>query len=657
MLTKSVNNTEVRSELSSIDAGFKVPDYTDEEREYLLALRTRLEKARQARDTTHEEFDGLTFTEWVQSNEIWANTIMQEKRFQEDGNFQSGTLRSKLMSYLASLLNLDLSPDVGGYNKDNILISSLGEAIETIIDKTSNMDLDDEKKFRRFYELLKQGVVYVEELWDDAFIKDKKLRGSATFDGRARGVTWITKTKRIFSGPTRNIISPLGVYKGDITQYEWDKQPFIFTVEFPNLHEAEAKYGKWERWANVPKKAVVVPTSAPSQALSKTPNATVDFLNWRLFRTVDNRVEVIKYQDKYNNEYAVIINGVLMTPPGLPFPWGYNEYSIVEQILEPFHDKFGYGNSLPRRIRNNIAILDELVRLAVRKTQKSLEPPYLNLSGKVVNRRVFLPGAITSGLSKGDLVPISEYEVQGVSQSELAMIKEIQSNIDKQTVTPLFAGQPSSSAATATEVMETLKQARVSFGLTISAVTWLEWKLAWRRLYNILNKWFDPEGDVVDKAKDILMKRYRRASMDINIDGVGRGKRIVVPIEDESQLPTAQQVYELEESIGKETKIPHRFIFITPQQAKDAQTIWQISLRPKPKRTDELSRVMFDQMAERALLLGADPGFLRERFAQVWDEDPNKMFPAGAQMPSDGVSVPGKGATPSLKSLADRATA
>src|SRR3990167_5733014 len=72
---------------------------------------------------------------------------------------------------------------------------------------------------------------------------------------------------------------------------------------------------------------------------------------WRLLDMQDDYVEIIRYQDKWNNEFAVLVNGVLMTPVGLPLPWGYEDYNIAQQNLEPIHAKFALGKSLVFKIR------------------------------------------------------------------------------------------------------------------------------------------------------------------------------------------------------------------------------------------------------------------------------------------------------------------
>ena len=144
-------------------------------------------------------------------------------------------------------------------------------------------------------------------------------------------------------------------------------------------------FGKWDRWENVSKK------------IKKFDN---QYGNWRLLETEDDYVEIVRYQDKWNNEFVVLLNGVLMTPVGLPLPWGYEDYNIAQQNLEPIHAKFAFGKSLVFRIRNKVAILDEMMRLAVLKTQKSFMPPYVNISGRVLSNRVLMPGKISYGIHR-----------------------------------------------------------------------------------------------------------------------------------------------------------------------------------------------------------------------------------------------------------------
>ena len=587
------------------------PVYKDDEELYLAGLRKRAENARTGRDTNHDEYDGMSYTEAYNLNERLANTFIEPKRNKEDSNFQSGTIRTKLFALLSSVVNLDLSGDISAYDKNGFKIQALGDAAEDVILKTNELDGDDEKKMMRQYELLKQGTVFVEEIWDERSKKEKKMSGN--FTGKL-DMKWETKIKKAFARPSRNIIPGINVYLGDITKYNISDQPFIFTVDSMPYDEAKTIFGKWDRWDKVPKE------------LKTEPSLTDTTLNWRLLQLQENYVEIIRYQDKWNNEFAVLINGVLMTPVGLPLPWGYEDYNLAQQNLEPIHAKFAYGKSLVFRIRNKVAILDEMMRLAVLQTQKAFMPPYTNISGRVLSNRVLMPGKISHGIPPNTLVPINEHEAQGVTQAELAMINEIRESIDTETTSPTFQGQQAKGNPTATEIVELQRQAKQMLGLTIFAVSMLEWKLEWLRLQNVLKNWFNPQDSVVDEMRGDIKAKYRQVGVQRPIEDKGMGMRMVIPTD---QVPTdSNAVMQAEDIYSKEQGMPVRFIFLNPEEIKSAKLCWQIVVVPREKRTSETNKLLFRAEMADAMAFGPmlNMGYLGERFASVWNENPQKLF-------------------------------
>lgn len=591
------------------------PKYSEKEEKYLKGLRTRLESARNARDTSHDEFDGMDYVTYYNQNQRLANTYVQPKRNKEDSNFQSGTIRTKLFALLSSVVNLDLSGDISAYDKDGFRIQSVGDGMEDVMLKTNELDNDDEKKVLRQYELLAQGTVFVEEVWDERNKVEKKLKG--TFTGKLNDVKWETRLKKAFARPSRNIIPGINVYLGDITKYGISEQPFIYTVDHMPYDEAKAIFGEWERWENVPKEFI---------AFDAASNAGV----WRLLNVQERQVEIIRYQDKWNNEFAVLINGVLMTPVELPFPWGYEDYNITQQNLEPIHSKFAYGKSLTFKIRNKVAILDEMMRLAVLKTQKSFMPPRYNISGRIVSNRVFMPAKINHGIQPGTLPPI-EGENLGLANSELAMINQIQQSIDTETTSPTFQGQQASGNPTATEIVEIQRQAKQMLGLTIFSVSMLEWKLEWLRLQNLLKNWFNPLDSVVDEARGELRAKYRNVSVNRPIEGEGMGMRMVVPTE-EKLSPTA--IKQAEDAVSEEQGMPVRFIFLNPAEVTSAKLCWQITIRAKEKRSSETDKLMFRAFMDDASFFGPalNQNYLQERFATMWNIDPKKLFTSPEEM-------------------------
>ena len=600
-------------EIDQVDS----PNYSEKEEIYLRGLRKRLETARNARDQSHDELDGMSYAEYFNLNERLANTFIEPKKNKEDNNFQSGTIRTKLFALLSSVANLDLAGDISALDKNNLPIQSMGDAMEDVILKTNELDNDDEKKLLRQYELLKQGTCFVEEVWDERKKKAKKMEGK--FKGKLN-VEWTTKIEDAFARPSRNIIPGINVYLGDISKYDIKDQPFIFTVDKMPYSEAELVFGTWDRWDNVPK--------------SKTSFEDIEassLINWRLLEEEKDMVEIVRYQDKWNNEYAILVNGVLMTPAGLPMPWGYDEYNIAQQNLEPIHTKFAYGKSLVFRIRNKVAILDELMKLAVLKTQKSFMPPRYNISGRILTSRVFMPGKINHGIPPNSLPPI-EGEADGLDQAELAMIEQMQGSIDSETTSPIFQGQQPSGNPTATEIVELQRQAKQMLGLTIFAVSMLEWKLEWLRLQNLLVNWFNPTDTVVDAMRGEVKNKYREVSVQRPIEGEGMGTRMVIPTD---EVPTdGNAIMQAEDIYSKEIGQPVRFIFMNPEEVKSSKLCWQIVITPREKRTNETAKLLFRAEMADAQMFGPllNIPYLAERFATVWQEDPTKMFKTPEQL-------------------------
>lgn len=616
-MSKKEKKVEEKSPLNQTELDeIKAPEYTDEEELYIKGLRKRLQNAQIARDTQHNEFDGMDYLTYQETNEQLANTYIQPKKNKEDSNFQSGTIRTKMMALLASIINLDLSGDIAAFDKNGFKVQALGDAMEDVILKTNELDNDTEKKLMRQYEMLKQGTVFVEEVWEERTKKEKKLKGN--FNGKL-DMEWQTRIKKAFARPSRNIIPGVNVYLGDITKYNISEQPFIFTVDHMPYEEAKTMFGEWDRWVNVPKKVKMEPV-------------TTGIGMWRLLEVRENYVEIIRYQDKWNNEFAIKINGVLMTPVGLPMPWGYEEYNITQQNLEPIHSKFAYGKSLVFRIRHKVAILDEMMRLSVLKTQKSFMPPYTNISGRVLSNRVLMPGKISHGIPPNTLVPINDKEAQGLTTAELAMISKLQESIDGETTSPTFSGQNSTGDPTATEIVEMQRQAKQMLGLTIFAVSMLEWKLEWLRLQNLLKNWFNPEDKIVDEMRNELRNKYREVGVARSIEGEGMGMRMVIPTD--QPIPSSNGIKEAEDIVSKEQGMPVRFIFLNPEEIKSSKLCWQIVVLPRERKSSETEKLMFRAEMADAQMFGPalNMEYLQEKFASVWGENPRKMFKSADQM-------------------------
>ena len=108
-----------KSVLTDIKAA-KSYQFTPEQKEYFGALKTRLTEIRDKRNETHEEFDGLSYVDYYITNERGANTTIKPVKNKGETQFQSGTLRTKMMSLLSSLVGLNLTAQIRAFNRMNI---------------------------------------------------------------------------------------------------------------------------------------------------------------------------------------------------------------------------------------------------------------------------------------------------------------------------------------------------------------------------------------------------------------------------------------------------------------------------------------------------------------------------------------------------------
>ncbi len=473
----------------------------------------------------------------------------------------------------------------------------------------------------------------------------------------------------VFEGPSRTLLHGPNVYLGDITEYFMNKQPYFFVAIQQHYNIAKTKYGKFDNWKYV--KAGAIPTGT-----SDTQKTIYDN-KWRLNDVKKDHVEIIIYQDKPNDEFQVLINGVPMMPIGFPLsavsPMG--EYNVVKQVLKPKHHKFAYGTAFVATgsVKEIAALIDEMLKLFVLKTRKSYAPPYVNTSGRVISRRVLSAGRISMGFSPDALQPIGT-EGQGVTANEYNILKELQDRIDKSTVSAQFAGQQGKSGTTATEVLELQRQAKLTLGLTIAACSLLEKKLSYLRLYNLLENWFNPFDTKVRTVNGVReeLNRYRKTVREVSIEGAGLGERQIIPVDtvdengntDLSKLPSAKAIRELEFEEEDRTGKPVEMIFISPQALKVAKVRWFITINPKEKESSAFFKVLFREQLNDMLALmqlGSVPNRdgLEEEFSRVWGKSRNKLFSSPQAQPElAGVSpseIQGRtnqAGTPNLGALA-----
>lgn len=634
--------------------------YSETDKEYVTYLQQRFEVARDQKSGIYPEFRNKTYYQYYEENEKIGNTYLPGKKNDDDVVVSAGTIEQKLDSILSHLNNLNLSPEVLAFDRENNPVVALGTALTDIIHDCDVRDGgdgagDEEKKLLRQRELLKQGTVFVQDEWLRRFETRKKLKKE--FDGKFKqDADFYSETlELVFEGPSRTMLYGPNVYLGNITQFYMEKQPFLFVSIVMDYEDAKATFGKFDNFKYV----------IPGHGKDTDANAekTIYDGKWRLNTLKANQVEVLLYQDQPNDEFQIQINSCMMLPIGFPLsavsPLG--KYNIVKQVYRVLNEKFAYGGSFVASgsVKELSNLLDEMLKLAVLKTRKSITPAYVNTSGRVIDKKVLSPGRISMGIDPQALQAIAGNEVQGVTAGETQYMIKLQEMIDKSTVSDQFTGQQGPAGTTATEVNIIQQQARLTLGLTVAACMLLEKKLAWLRLYIVLANYFEPTGD---KARDIqgareLLSSYRKVTRtNAPIPGEGPGERSVI-LQD-GELPDSDTVRDYERAEEEERGVPIRKIFINPENLKNAGFTWYIVVNARERESSPFFKAMFRELLAdmtQMMQFGSMPNKegLEDELSRIWGKPRNKLFASMAQNPA----MAGLGAMGGAPSEGGRASA
>lgn len=614
--------------------------YNDEEVAYRSKLIRSLERAKRQRDTSHTELDDMDYLTYYETNAKAANSYIPPKDNKDDTRLVTGTTHEKTTTLLSAILNYNLEPSIEAFDSQDFPIVELGDHMADLVKKSREIEDWDSKKPLIYKEFLDQGDVFVEEVWTQQLRVEKTLQMDWSDGVKMNAAKWESDVKKVFEGCQVNMLSGTKVLKGNIKQLDMRKQPFIATVESVPYEEIKAIYGGWERFKYVPRKI----------RKEITTNDNISYADWSLVEQEEDMVEVIKWQNKWTNEFMIMLNGVMMLPiknrnNGFPLtaisPSG--EYTVVQGSAEPISQFFAYSKSVPAKAKVDQQVLDEMIKLIVLKTQQSFKPPMANNTKKVLSKRIFSPGHIQNDIDPTKLTPIFGQMPMGVTPAEFSAFQLIKQIVDEKTVSPVFSGDQSQGQQTATEILEMKKQQMMKLGLVIWGVINMEKQLTWLRIYNIMANWTKPIDKRVDDQKKQLADVYRSITVNTTFDNGVEGQKIVNFDPEMANQLSPEQVQAQEGFMSRELQTPVRVVYLDPKKLQTLKATWYIVITPTEKNTSDLQRVMFvNNIKEAAAIFGPQSlnmDYLKERFAVLAKEDPEKFWVKG--QPAMPGMVPG----------------
>lgn len=649
----------------------EAPQYTEEEGRYRSFLIKRMTKTFNERESSLIEFDDMSYSTYFEQNILADQAYLMARKNPEDTRIVTGTTRQKGKTLASSLLNYNLEANIVAYDNNNSEVIELGTLMEDMIRKSREIEKYDDKRLLYYKEGLQQGTWFVEELWSEKLFPQKDFsKIDFTTKVSSGQIDWKTKVEMYHEGCETRLISGNNVYLGNIREFAIGDQPYVFTVDNIFYDEAEMIYHDWDRWKNVPRAI---------QNFSEI--SDVEYRNWTFLNDNNDKVEVIRYYDKFHNEFMLILNGVMMLPIGFPLEKisPSREYPIAKGDIDPISQFFAYSKSIPADTKTDQQVLDEMIRLLLLKTQQSLRPPMVNNTNRVLSRNIFMPGVITSGINPAQLTPL--ITAQGVSTPEFQMFQLIRDIVNEKSTSPVFSGDALPGKQTATEIIELKKQQMMKLGTIIWGVVNFEKQLAYLRTFNILNNWTNPVDKKVDRLKNKLVDVYKTIEVNGQDENGKDVQKIIEMNEEKANSLNGEQVKAREDMVSKVRNKSVRKYYVDPKKLKESMKYnFYITVNPTEKNSSELEAVLFKKnVADAVTIFGiqsVNMDYLKKRWAVVNKEDPEQFFlrtpqmmPPMGGMPQNGMpSVGGnienammkgitgsKGTEPSLNTLMGQA--
>jgi hypothetical protein len=547
--------------------------FSDAQFEQHQRIIQRFERAKQIRNIPSKYYDGMDYVSDYISNENLKNTYLTPKSNQSEVRVNTGTSEKKLDAVKNELLTINFETEVKAYDEDDLEIEQLGEDMQDMVHRSEEMEKEDDVWDEILDEALTQRIVYVRE----------------TFQPRT-----IKRGKETISIAKKELVSGLKVFPGDMTipAYLWDTQPYVVTVDDVNYEYAKSLFG------HLPNFDHVFP--------NKTERAVYmgGAFSYQFGELQDGRCEIITYASLPDDEYQVVINGVPMYEPKTELPWSYPAYNIKAFTIKAMSRNFLPGRPLTAMAKSMQALSNETIRLFIRKTQQSLEPPMASpKGGKIFSRNIFNPAAWTQGLRKSDFEKLLDH--QGVTAGEMEMYKIIEQQVETFIGTPNVAqGIQGSREMSATEVLTVTKQFLKQLGSTIAALMRIKRDLTEMRTYTLLENYLDPTKRKYDEYSKEIEDVYR--SFTINNKSLNhnvKGKKIIKLFPRDITTQEQESLHQFEQDQEAQGN-PVKIRFINVKKLAKIPILWYYNTTIQDKEGTALDKVTFqDQLNQAAGIL------------------------------------------------------
>ena len=599
--------------------------------ELLSKLKLLFQTSQQARRTTYSLLNNRTPEQyWRDSEQRWISFVPQERQKFWQSRVVKPITRNKCVGVIASMMGQFIQPDITA-KRDGIISEEIAGAVKDLIEESQNSDRYELKQLMTYVDAVSKGTSYIQE---DYVVAERKIKEIKSWDPITGETQFEEKTILDFEGFTSSIVSPFEIYLGNIFEPDLQKQPWMFRRVVMPYATAQHRYKDYKDWDSV----------VPGASDVSDESAEERVFNEAFFQRdlEGDEVEILTYQSRWDDQIAIVANGVLLTDVDSPIPYTHKKYNLAKIIFEPLSNRFAYGKSLPDKIQGEQDVIDTLYRMIIDKTFLSIFPPLLSKGSELLTTDIIVPGKITPIDSEGDLlVPKG---LGGGVGNEIGVLNLIESSMNASTLDPQLLGVPAGGERSATQVLETKRGAQTILGLfgfmiAFGVQDWLD-----LRIQNILQFWAQAERSVLkDGERTTVRNVFQMKNKELRGGDIGlREIEFGLP----EFAPTSAELFQQKIKDRKKGKKIEK-IFLNPAAIRE-YTFWvDVKANPSERTSPELRKALglefYDRFIQNDLV---DKQKLTNQTIKLMDHDPSDFAPdakppAPPQPEAEGAGLPG----------------
>jgi len=437
-------------------------------------------------------------------------------------------------------------------------------------------------------------------------------------------------------------------YPGDMWEADIQKQPYIITEDVLDKQEFDRQFGKYKNYK------YVIPHG---QALREASFYNKEFETKAEMK--DGQYYVLRHYDKWNDEYHILANQVLMTPQVSPFPWKHKKYPFAKEIYESLDvdDKFFYGNSLPNKLQDNQDVIDLMWNMILTQMAQSLSPVILtnNLSN-LTDEEVSINGIPTYQVT--DVQNTKQFQFQGPNASVYNVLDYATKGIESGSLSAQEQGVGGTRTKTATESLQEAERAgeiRRAFEQSLASLLIQKTDL---RISNIIQFMLEPqklEYAGKELTEDIKNAFAEYILSDTKLIDDTQGDILLRVAPEAEQMTKTAEAIDNEEAKMKEQGKNAEIIEFIPKFFENFKYLVRVNPLATRQQSRALDMAMFGQFLDKEMAYFGDMAnreALHRRHIELNNEDAEKLM----QKAQAGMGMAGEQAGQDNQSLNNQIT-